>query len=49
MNEKLKDAFAGEYLGIVRFSRDTRGMVAGFTLNRQGARGVRFERAKRGV
>jgi CubicO group peptidase (beta-lactamase class C family) len=42
-----KDAFVGDYLGIVRFLRDARGMVEGFTLNRNGAIGVRFERVKR--
>src|SRR5678816_3411717 len=30
-----KDAFVGEYMGVVRFSRDQRGTVSGFTLNRQ--------------
>ncbi len=39
-----KDAFVGDYMGVVRFFRDPRGTVAGFTLNRQAARGVRFER-----
>jgi CubicO group peptidase (beta-lactamase class C family) len=43
----FKDAFVGELLGIVRFQRDVKGVVAGFTLNRQGARGVRFDRVKR--
>ena len=42
-----KDAFVGEYMGVVRFSRDQRGAVSGFTLNRQAARGVRFERSRR--
>jgi hypothetical protein len=42
-----KDAFVGEYMGVVRFSRDQRGTVSGFTLNRQAARGVRFERSTR--
>ena len=42
-----KDAFVGEYMGVVRFFRDQRGGVAGFTLNRQAARGVRFERSRR--
>ena len=41
-----KDAFVGDYMGVVRFVRDSRGAVAGFTLNRQAARGVRFERVK---
>jgi CubicO group peptidase (beta-lactamase class C family) len=39
-----KDAFVGDYMGAVRFFRDQRGLVSGFTLNRQAARGVRFER-----
>lgn len=41
-----KDAFVGDYMGVVRFFRDQRGAVSGFTLNRQAARGVRFERAR---
>ena len=44
-----KDAFVGDYMGVVRFFRDSRGHVSGFTLNRQAARGVRFERVKPGV
>jgi len=44
----LKDAFVGEYVGMVRFVRDARGAVAAFTLNRNSARGVRFERVKAG-
>ena len=43
----FKDAFAGEYVGTVRFLRDARGSINGFTLNRKSARGVRFERVKR--
>lgn len=39
-----EDAFVGDYLGVVRFLRDARDAVSGFTLNRSGARGVRFER-----
>jgi CubicO group peptidase (beta-lactamase class C family) len=39
-----RDAFVGDYVGMVRFFRDSRGAVTGFTLNRQAARGVRFER-----
>lgn len=39
-----KDAFVGDYMGVVRFSRNSRGLVTSFTLNRQAARGVRFER-----
>jgi CubicO group peptidase (beta-lactamase class C family) len=41
-----KDAFVGDYMGVVRFFRNQRGAVAGFTLNRQAARGVRFERVQ---
>lgn len=41
-----KDAFVGDYMGVVRFVRDARGSVAGFTLNRQAARGVRFDRVR---
>jgi hypothetical protein len=44
-----KDAFVGDSVGTVRFFRDQRGAVAGFTVNRISARGVRFERVKRGV
>jgi CubicO group peptidase (beta-lactamase class C family) len=40
----LKDAFVGDYMGMVRFVRDARGAVTAFTLNRNSARGVRFER-----
>ena len=43
----FKDAFVGEFVGTVRFLRDGRGSVSGFTLNRNSARGVRFERVKR--
>ncbi|HVY71628.1 MAG TPA: serine hydrolase domain-containing protein [Verrucomicrobiae bacterium] len=41
----FKDAFAG--LGIVKFSRNARGSVTGFTLNRHDLRGLRFERTGR--
>jgi hypothetical protein len=41
-----KDAFVGDYMGVVRFFRNQRGAIAGFTLNRQAARGVRFERVQ---
>ena len=34
-----RDAFVGDYMGMVRFFRDQRGLVSGFTLNRQAARG----------
>ena len=43
----FKDTFVGDYVGTVRFVRDARGVIAGFTLNRNSARGVRFERVKR--
>ena len=45
----FRDAFVGDYVGMVRFFRDPRGAVAAFTLSRNAARGVRFERVKRGV
>ena len=41
-----RDAFVGDYTGTVRFSRDARGSITAFTLNRRAARGVRFERLK---
>ena len=44
----FKDAFVGDYLGVIRFLRDRRGDVAAFTLNRNAARGVRFERVRAG-
>jgi len=44
-----RDAFVGDYVGMVRFVRDPRGAVAAFTLSRNAARGVRFERVKRRV
>jgi CubicO group peptidase (beta-lactamase class C family) len=43
----FKDGFVGVYVGTVRFLRDPRGAVTGFTVNRNSARGVRFERIKR--
>jgi hypothetical protein len=43
----FRDAFVGDYVGMVRFFRDPRGAVAAFTLSRNAARGVRFERVKR--
>ncbi len=43
----FKDAFVGDYMGTVRFVRDARGDITAFTLNRNSARGVRFERVKR--
>jgi hypothetical protein len=47
LNPVFKDGFVGDYVGTVRFFRDPRGAVAGFTLSRKSARGVRFERVKR--
>ena len=44
----FRDAFVGDYIGMVRFLRDARGAVTAFTLNRNNARGVRFERVKPG-
>jgi CubicO group peptidase (beta-lactamase class C family) len=41
------DQFVGDVVGIVKFSRDARGTVTGFTLNRLVARGVRFERIQK--
>ena len=43
----FKDAFVGDYVGMVRFSRDARGSITAFTLNRNNARGVHFDRLKR--
>jgi len=42
----LRDVFAGDSVGTVRFTRDARGTVTGFTVNRANARGVRFNRIK---
>jgi CubicO group peptidase (beta-lactamase class C family) len=39
-----RDVFAGDSVGTVRFMRDKRGTLAGFTVNRANARGVRFDR-----
>lgn len=41
------DAFAGEILGVVKFSRDARGVVTAFTAHSDGARGLRFDRVRR--
>ena len=41
-----KDVFVGDWLGIVKFSRDARGVITGFTINRDIARDVRFDRLK---
>ena len=42
-----KDVFVGDLVGIVKFSRDAHGTVTGFTINRDIARGVWFDRIKR--
>jgi hypothetical protein len=42
-----KDVFVGDVVGIMKFSRDSGGNVAAFTVNRVVARGVRFDRKKR--
>lgn len=44
------DVFQGEEgnrIGMVRFLRDSRGGVTGFTVNKPGVRGLRFERVRR--
>jgi CubicO group peptidase (beta-lactamase class C family) len=41
------DAFAGGVIGVVKFSRDARGAVTGFTANSSGVRGLRFDQVKR--
>lgn len=41
-----KDVFVGDWVGIVKFTRDSRGAMTGFTLNRENARGVRFDQIK---
>jgi CubicO group peptidase (beta-lactamase class C family) len=43
------DAFQGRFgrLMVVKFSRDARGVVTGFTVNGGGVRGLRFDRVKR--
>jgi hypothetical protein len=42
-----KDVFVGDWVGIMRFSRDAHGAVSGFTVNRANAKGVRFDRITR--
>jgi hypothetical protein len=42
-----RDVFVGDSVGIVKFSRDARGALTGFTVNRENDRGVRFDRMKR--
>ena len=41
------DAFAGETLGVIKFSRGTGGAVTGFTANSDGARRLPFDRVRR--
>ncbi len=41
------DGFAGELVGVVKFARDARGAVTGFTVNTYGVRSLRFDRVKR--
>ena len=41
-----RDVFVGDGVGIVKFSRDDRGATTAFTVNRDNARGVRFDRVK---
>jgi hypothetical protein len=43
----LSDIFAAPVLGVVKFLRDSTGVVTGFTANSTGARDLRFDRAKR--
>jgi CubicO group peptidase (beta-lactamase class C family) len=39
------DSFGGDIVGVVTFSRNSHGVVTGFTLHAPGARGLRFDRA----
>jgi CubicO group peptidase (beta-lactamase class C family) len=41
-----KDVFVGDGVGIMKFTRDQGGAVTGMTVNRDAARGVRFDRVK---
>ena len=43
----ISDIFAGPVLGVVKFLRDSSGVVTGFTANSSGARDLRFDREKR--
>lgn len=45
MSPVFKDGFSG--LGIVKFTRNTRGTATGFTFNRADVRGLRFDRVKK--
>ena len=42
-----RDLFAGGVLNVVKFSRDAHGVITGFTVNTNGVRGLRFDRARR--
>ncbi len=42
-----KDVFVGDWVGIMKFSRDARGAVDSFTVNRANAHGVRFDKVAR--
>lgn len=42
----FRDGFAGSLVGVVKFSRDARGGVTGFTVNTNGVRGLRFDRVE---
>jgi CubicO group peptidase (beta-lactamase class C family) len=41
-----KDVFVGDTVGMVKFSRDNRSAVTGFTVNRGSVVGLRFDRVK---
>jgi CubicO group peptidase (beta-lactamase class C family) len=42
-----KDVFVGDWVGIMKFTRDARGTITGLTVNRDIDRGVRFDRLNR--
>jgi CubicO group peptidase (beta-lactamase class C family) len=41
------NVFVGDWVGIMKFTRDARGVVSGFSVNRANAKGVRFDRITR--
>lgn len=43
----FQDAFAGRALNVVKFSRDARRAITGFTVNTTAARGLHFDRVNR--
>jgi hypothetical protein len=43
-----KGAFAGSGSGVLKFFRNSRGEVVGFTLNVYNLRGLRFDRFRQG-